>query len=92
MTRPRQRKRSARGRFWISATTFLLLLAVWWVLLTFVFAALFEDFLYRVTHPFDSGWAKGPWGFLFLYLLLSLPVPWLHPRFERWVLGGGSRR
>ena len=80
--RKRRRRREARA----SIGLFLVILAGWLGVLTVVFAGLFDDFFYRLTHPFDSGWAKGPWGFLFIYMILTLPVVPLH----RWLRGPES--
>ena len=64
------------------------LLIFWCGGLTLVFMALFENFLWRLTHPFESGWGwYGSWGFALLYALLSIPVFPLYSRLDDWLEG-----
>ncbi len=75
MTQHRRRGRIPLPKgFWHSVTLFLGVLGVWLFMLTLLFIVLFDNFIFRLTHPFVSGWVKGPWGFVFIYGILSIPV------------------
>ena len=78
----RKRRHTARG-IWGSALLLIGLLVAWCSVLTLCFIVLFDNFLYRVSHPFDSGFSKGPWGFLLIYVLLCIPVFPLYNWVER---------
>ena len=92
MSSPTKRRVVRRGMgTGASAFILILLLVAWWGVLTLLFSTMFENYIYRVTHPFDSGFNKGPWGFLFLYAILSLPMLRVHPWVMKWVEGGADR-
>ena len=87
------RKRASRRSVWtgLSALLLVVLLTTWWIGLTLLFSLVFENYLDRVTHPFSSGFNKGPWGFLFLYAILSLPLLRVHSWLMRWIEAGSAR-
>ena len=68
-----------------SIALFFGLLAAWCGGVTLVFMAIFDNFWWRLTHPLESGWHKGSWGFVFLYALLSIPVFPLYSRLDDWL-------
>ena len=67
---------------WSSVLLLVTLLLAWCGVLTLVFMVVFDNFLFRVTHPHASGWFRGPWGFLLLYAMLCLPVFPFYNRLE----------
>ncbi len=80
---PRRRVPEARTTL-ESMVMFFGLLLLWCSGLALLFMAVFDDFLWRLTHPLQSGWTKGSWGFLFLYALLSIPVFPIYTRLDDW--------
>ena len=93
MNKGERSRRFPNSRSLGSSCLLLLGLAILWNgMLTLLFMGMFDNFIYRLFHPFESRWVKGPWGFIFIYGLLCIPIIPIYNKLDGWIESKRRRR